>query len=109
MHIGFDGPAEEGRHLILVPRPRAQVWIIEPHHGDYKYSHSVLNLYPLLSFISFHRFRLKDTQFLIEFPEDNLHEGAHAQLGVQFLAAPNQIWKVILGESHSQELSRFYT
>ena len=104
--MDFDGPAEEGRQLILVPRPRAQVWVFEVHPAPgHKYGHYVLTLYPLLSLISFDRVRLKGTEFLIEFPEDNLHEGTHAQLGVQFLEAPNQLWKITLGESYFQELS----
>ena len=107
MYIGFAGPAQAGRELIAVTRPHAKVWVIEPFDGDYKYGHYVLSLYPLLSLISFDRFRLKGTQFLIEFPEHNLHAGTHAELGVPFFDARNQIWRVFLGESYSQELSRF--
>ena len=63
-------------------------------------------MYSLLSLISFDRFRLKDTQFLIEFPENDLIPGTHAQLGVSLLEAPNQTWKPIFGESYSQESSQ---
>ena len=104
LYIGFDGPAEDKQKLKAVHRDHAKVWVLEHDHADYKYGHHVLSLYPLL--ISFDRFKLKDTHFLIELPEHNLQPGTHAQLGVPFLAAPNQIWKVTLGESYSQELSK---
>jgi hypothetical protein len=110
LYIGFDGPAEEGQKLIAVHRPHAKVWVIEREHApDYKYGHYVLSLCLLLSSISFDRFRLNGSHFVIELPEHNLKPGAHAQLGVPFFAAPNQIWVVTLGESYSQELSCFYT
>ena len=111
MYIGFDGPAKVEQKLIAVHRDHAKVWVLEREHAapDYKYGHYVLILYPLLSSISIDRFGLKGTDFVIEFPEHNLHPGTHAQLGVPFLVAPHQIWVVTLGESYSQELSRFYT
>ena len=105
MYLGFNGPALNGVKLKAVPHHQAKVWIIEPYAQHYKCAHYVLSLCSLL--ISFNRFRLKGTQFLIEFPEHNLHAGTHAELGVPFFDARNQIWRVFLGESYSQELSRF--
>jgi len=76
LYIGFDGDAVEGKELIGVPRSRAKVWDLSQSLGPD------------------HLFKLEGTHFVMEFPEHNLHPGTHAQLGVLFLGAHNQIWVV---------------
>jgi len=78
LYIGFEGPPEEEKHLIAVPRKHAKIWVLDQNHApDYK-------------------FRLKGTDFVIDFPESDLKPGTHAQLGASSFDASNQLWSATL-------------
>jgi hypothetical protein len=108
---------EEGTKLIAVKRKVAPSWIVVPVQLDtqgslyYKYSRSLLSLYPLLSSISFNRLAVPDRRLGIVFPKRDVQPGIKAQLGVLSPGTDDdkQLWAITESESYSQELSRFYT
>jgi hypothetical protein len=61
LFLGFPGMPMPGTRLIVVPREIAQVWEVITDEQGYKYDHLVLSRCPLLSSISFDRFKLPNT------------------------------------------------
>jgi hypothetical protein len=107
--LGFQGffPIP-GLGLIVGDQDVAKVWEVIEDEPDYKYDHLVLSWYPLLSSISFDRFKLPNKPFMIQFPNNNLQPGSPAQLGLMLPQAPNQVWTMTKGGSFSLEFL-FYT
>jgi hypothetical protein len=97
-----------GTRLIVSPRNIDKVWeVIRDGPDGFKYDHLVLSWYPLLSSISFDRFRLSGTPWVIQFPDGNFGPGAPALLGVPVPETPNKVWTMTKREPFSRDLSHF--
>ena len=103
--LGFTGIPMPGARLIVGDEDIAKTWEVIMDEPDFKYGHLVLSWYPLLSSISFDRFRLPNTPFVIQFPSNNLRPGAPAELGLMLPQASNQVWTIQRSESFPQYLS----
>jgi hypothetical protein len=104
--LGPDIPVP-GARLVVSPQNRNKFWEVIPDGSGFTYDHLVLSWYPLLSSISFDRFRLSGMPWVIQFPDGNFGPGAPAILGMPDPVTPNKVWTVTKREPFSQELSHF--
>ena len=83
-----------GVPLIVGDESVAKTWNVISDDPDYKYDYLVQSWYPPLTSISFDRFRLAGTSFVIQFPSNNVQPGSSAELGMMLPQASNQDWNL---------------
>ncbi|KAN0133490.1 hypothetical protein V8E53_008658 [Lactarius tabidus] len=73
LFLGFLGMPMPGARLIVVPREIAQIWEVITDEQGYK-------------------FKLLNTPFVIQFPDNNVGPGTPAQVAPILPRADNQVW-----------------